>query len=402
LRYLYGDSAEFPEQYNFLETLRVFIECSAKAAGLEHEIALSEQSLSQQVSADSQEVELVSDFCEGVIEDVRARAAKLEGRGPVEEYADRLVETVNGHLQEAQAAFERESRARRTNAEAEIEQKREHIREIIDSFLTTAALGVESSTFRLSLSDQTVSLSGTAEHRGGIGTSFELDPSRTNHFGQPQKVAHIMPGLRLQVGMRKKFLSKSLTPEVVQLDDHTITLIDLTPNTCEVHISRRIDPPDDDLVITMVRTQEKVFAELRAHQGETHAAEESDMGSLESLWEAIDERAREALSHKRRLEWVKLDGEDVIAEGLVMKFVQRLIDQFAPIAREVVRRSPNKAELSLKVEKRDGVREELYVRKVDLVEPLGDLPESLRESYAALDIFPVLDAPRSQDESGAA
>jgi hypothetical protein len=85
-----------------------------------------------------------------------------------------------------------------------------------------------------------------------------------------------------------------------------------------------------------------------------------------------------------------------------MKFVQRLIDQFAPIAREVVRRSPNKAELSLKVEKRDGVREELYVRKVDLVEPLGDLPESLRESYAALDIFPVLDAPRSQDESGAA
>jgi len=390
LKYLYGDASEFPKQYNFLDTLRAFVECSGKAAVLEHEISLSEETLAEQSRADSQQMELVSDFCEGVIEDVRARAAKIPGAETVEAYATQVVDAVMGHLDAAQGAFMIDSKERRTRAEAEIEDKREEIRALVDAFLTTSDLGVESSAFSMRLTDQTVSLGMSAEHPGGISTSFELDPQKSRHWSQPQKVQALLPGLTLQVGFVKKFLSKSLKPEMMSLDDHTITFVDSSPDACEVHISRRVDPPDDDLVITMTRTDEEVLAEIGAHGGEQHAAEPADMQSLEALWDALAERISEAMPHRRRLEWVKLDGADVIENGLMMKFVQRLVELFAPVSSEIARRSPNKGELSLKVELGDGRREEIYVKKADLVGPLEDLPDELKASFAALDIFPTL------------
>jgi hypothetical protein len=57
---------------------------------------------------------------------------------------------------------------------------------------------------------------------------------------------------------------------------------------------------------------------------------------------------------------------------------------FAPIVAEIARRSPNALELSLKCETDGGRREELYLRKKDLVAKLEPLTPPARALFAPL------------------
>lgn len=390
MRYLFGDAEQFPEAYNFLDTLRGFVECAGQAATLEHEIGEREDELARQVADRTQEMEVLSGFCEGVIEDMKARAAgNPETTAPI---ASRLIESVTQILDEARSSYGRESQERRTTAEAEIDEKRKEIRRRVDTFLTQTTLSVESSSFDMRLTGHAVSLSASADHPGGIATSFDLDPSKSQSWSVPQKVQDIMPGLTIQVGMKKKFLSKELTPEVIQLDDHIITEVHLSPEACEVHARRRLEATEDSLVLKMSRANGELVART-AQPGvdaDERPAEPEDLPKLDALWQAIEGRCAEAMPHKLRLRSVRLDNAEVFDNGLLMSLVQRLIEQFAPLSREIARRSPNPGELSLKIDRGDGRREEIYIRKEDLVRPLANLPQSLRQSFAPLEIFPPL------------
>src|SRR6185369_7995458 len=78
------------------------------------------------------------------------------------------------------------------------------------------------------------------------------------------------------------------------------------------------------------------------------------------------------------------DGEDVIELGLGQRLVERLVGVLAPTALEVARRSPNARELSLKREGEGGRREEIYLKRDQLLGALEPLPHGGRAIFAPL------------------
>jgi hypothetical protein len=93
-----------------------------------------------------------------------------------------------------------------------------------------------------------------------------------------------------------------------------------------------------------------------------------------------------------------LVGDDVAENDLGARVVALVVHAIAPTVSEVARRSPNAHELSLKVENDSGRREEIYLRKAQLVsalsavtpkervvfDPLGLIASGMRDSIESL------------------
>lgn len=78
-------------------------------------------------------------------------------------------------------------------------------------------------------------------------------------------------------------------------------------------------------------------------------------------------------------------------------FIRNLVAFAAPIVAEIARRTPNAAELALKLVKEGGRREEIYVRKADLAKKLEILEPSQQLAFAPLNFG---DPPRPDPSDG--
>ena len=79
------------------------------------------------------------------------------------------------------------------------------------------------------------------------------------------------------------------------------------------------------------------------------------------------------------------------------KVVALVVATIASTVGEVARRSPNEHELSLKVENDSGRREEIYLRKAQLVSSLSSVPPKERGVFAPLGL--IASGPRESMES---
>ena len=104
------------------------------------------------------------------------------------------------------------------------------------------------------------------------------------------------------------------------------------------------------------------------------------------------------LAHKKRLLNAQLDGHDVFERGLVPVLLSRIGDRLAPTAAEVSRHSPNREELSLKLEKEGGRREEVYLKKAELAALVAPLPPEAQQLFAKLAFLPAIEASRAPHE----
>jgi hypothetical protein len=99
------------------------------------------------------------------------------------------------------------------------------------------------------------------------------------------------------------------------------------------------------------------------------------------------------LQYRKRLLSAQLDGHEVFERGLVQVLLARIADRLTPVAQEVSRHSPNPSELSLKLEREGGRREEVYLRKADLVQMIAPLPPEAQQLYAGLAFLPRASMP---------
>jgi hypothetical protein len=110
----------------------------------------------------------------------------------------------------------------------------------------------------------------------------------------------------------------------------------------------------------------------------------ADLGHLDRLWQALRLATRELADQKEQLLAVNLDGQAVFESSLVVPFVVRLVAMFAPTVQEIAKRSPNEFELTLKRETEGNRREELFLRKEQLVSKLQPLSAAGRAVFAPL------------------
>jgi hypothetical protein len=118
---------------------------------------------------------------------------------------------------------------------------------------------------------------------------------------------------------------------------------------------------------------------------------------VERLWQQLRSACGPLLGRKRRLTSLSLGGTDVTEHDLGANVVSLVVAAIASTVGEVARRSPNEHELSLKVENDSGRREEIYLRKAQLVSSLSSVTPKERGVFDPLGL--IASGPRESIES---
>lgn len=392
MRYLYGDSTPFPIGYNFLATLEGFMSASTRIVQLDLEAQLLVKQRDELAQGRVKGLEALEQFHTVVMRAVQDTAQKVQHQHALD-YARTVAEHATQYIEEHRrttlASNERDSLQLR----GETERRTAEMRTSLEAFLRSARLPVLKTkvSLRLDVDGKEAHHSGTAafEHPDGIATAFTLAPHRAAAWVSPRKVSDFVQGIDLKVGVEKSWLRGTVTAKQLNVDDWTITQVDMSDDAFELALRRKL-MEKDALVFHLRRADGGALAGTVEHPGAAAAEglpgtlDAPDVAHIERIWKALKLAAREVTEHKEQLIDVSLDGESVLDSSLATPFVVRLVAMFAPIVREIAKRSPNEFELTLKMEADGGRREELYLRKDALLGTLQPLSAKGREVFAPL------------------
>lgn len=391
MRFLYGDSAPFPLGYNFLATLEIFMTTATRIVQLEQESRDLSRLTDESAQIRVKGLEALEQFHTVVMRAVQDTAQKVQHAHALD-YAARVAEFASGyvdnHRRGTMGASEREA----SQCRAENDRRTGEQRQQLEVFLKAARLPVGATKLSVRLSgegkDARHHMSAVFDNPDGIQTVFKLDANRVGAWALPRKVAEFATGTDLMVGIDKSWLRGTVSAKQVNVDDWIITHVEMSDDALELTLRKKMTEKEM-LHFQLRRTEAGVHGTV-AHPG-LAGAESLDGGlgapdivALDRVWQALRLAMREVVEHKEQLLNVTLDGAPVFDNGLVIPFVVRLVAMFAPTVREIAQRSPSPHELSLKQETEGGRREEVYLRKDQLVSRLQPLSATGREVFAPL------------------
>ena len=391
MRFLYGDSAPFPLGYNFLATLEIFMTPATRSVQLEQESRETARHIEEAATARIKGLEALEQFHTVVMRAVQDTAQKVQHAHALD-YAARVAEFASGyvdnHRRAASGASERETQQGRSENEKRTAEQRQQL----EVFLKAARLPVASTRYSLRLAGEGREarhhMSAVFDNPDGIQTVFKLDASRVPAWSMPRKVSEFVQGVELMVGVDKSWLRGTVTPKQVNVDEWIVTQVEMSDEAFELALRKKMT--EKEMLHFKVVRSEAGLAGTVDHPGHPGADQlngslgGADLAQLDRVWQALRLALREVVEHKEQLVNVTLDGQAVFDGGLVIPFVVRLVAMFAPTVREIAKRSPNEHELSLKQENDGGRREEVYLRKDQLVSRLQPLSSTGREVFAPL------------------
>jgi hypothetical protein len=387
MRYLFGDSFPFPLQYNFLTTIEAFVTAAAHAVVLDFEAARLQAQAAGAIQTREKSLGALEVFHLGIMKAVQDAAAQ-QTEPSAAEYARKVSEYANAAVEEAKKATQAQVERDRQHTRSEVERRRGEMRTAIETFLTSAQLPSTQSRITMSMNDGRNELSAVFVNPEGLTTGFTLG-SHLPQWQIPRKVSEFLQGVSLQIGTKKGWIRKSVEPELVHIDDFVIGGFDLAEDSAEIRLRRKAEQRDC-FVFALRRGEAGVDAELHrpleeeiGERGPT-GVEPSDRDQLERLWKALRSGVSDAASHRERLLSVTLDDTNLFDHERLLTFFERIVKVLAPTVSEIARRSPNPDELSLKVENDNGRREEVYLRRLDLVSKLESLPSEAQNIFAPL------------------
>lgn len=384
MRYLYGDSAPFPHAYNFLSTLESFVGAAARIVKLDAESRSLEITTAQQAAARVQALDDLENFHGSVMRIIADSATRVAQPGTVD-YARQIMDHAARIVEDGKRNVTATNDRDQATVRAEVERRRLEIRSALEGFLTQGHLPALGVSVSATLVDMQYSMSAVFSNPDGIISGFRLGAARVSQWAQPRKVSEFSDGMNLMVGLKKGLFSKKVQPEPMVLDEYIVSAFELSDSAAQVTLRRKIQ--EKDSLIFDVKKEDEVVAEVThpLEDGEGALASAVDAGDrlhLTRLWQAVGSSLEAVLQQKDRLTKLSLNGEDVFENDLAIQFVTQLVAYLAPTVLEIAKRSPNASELSLKKEDDQGRREEIYVKREDLLKLLAPLGEKERAIFA--------------------
>ncbi len=403
MRYLYGDSVEFPLQFNFLATLEVFMASATRVVMLEAETQKQSLKAAQASQGRVQSIESVEGLHEKAMRAI-GDALDATNAGPrgtmviedpehapspmVIEYTKRLMAFAERFIEEQRALAKQATEQETTQLRADSEQRAVEVRAEVETLFKTARMQVLGTRFAMKIRDEKPAVGAVFLNPDGIVSHFELGAARSAAWLHPRKVGDFVQNVEMQIGVKKAFFKGTVSPEAVKLDEWIISRFDAAPESFEVAVRRKLDQKDL-FILKLTQTKNGLAGDVerledpngKALPGALVAA---DVELLDKLWQAVRAECAGLMEHREKLTRLELDGKDVFGERLALELVRRLVATLAPTVREIAQRSPSEQELSLKKETEDGRREEIYLRKEELLKKLQPLPAAGREVFAPL------------------
>jgi hypothetical protein len=401
MRYLYGDSVPFPPQYDFLQALEVFCAQAARVVRLDAETralrtAADEGAVQRTRAVD--ELEAFHREAVGALKD----GARDSTQGAVRDYVQQLAELAQRIVDEARrqavATSDRDQQATR----AECARRRAEAREALEKLLIAVRLPVEDTRVTMALDDGANALSAVFTCEGNLVAGFALSAEEIDAWRAPRHVKDFATDVTLPVGVKRSLFKRSVSSETITLDEYVVGGFELRDDRAEVRLRKKADAADS-IVFNLARREDKLSAEVHhpddaeAESGLPAVLDAVSAKEVERLWQHLRSACGPVLAKKKRLVSLALGGADVTEQDLGTKVVALVVAAIAPTVGEVARRSPNAHELSLKVENDTGRREEIYLRKAQLVSSLSSVTPKERGVFDPLGL--IASGPRDSMES---
>jgi hypothetical protein len=401
MRYLYGDSVPFPPQYDFLAALEAFCTQAARVVRLDAEARALKKSAEEAAVTRARAVDELETFHQEALGALRD-AAKDSAQPLVHDYVRQVTDLAARIAEDARRIALQTSDRESAQTRGECDKRRNDVRDALEKLFAAVRLPVNETQLSMTLVDGRNDMSASLTYEGGIFASFTLGAGDVSDWSMPRKVSEFAQQVTLPVGVKRSMFKRTVAPETITLDEYVFGGFELKDDRAEIRLRRRAQEADA-LVFTLKRVDEKLRAEVHhpddpeAESGLPAVLDPPSAVEVERLWQLLRQACAPVVSKKKRLVRLVLGGNDVFENDLGSTVISHIVSVIAPIVSEVAKRSPNVHELSLKVENDAGRREEIYLRKAQLVSVLSSVTPKERGVFDPLGL--IASGPRDSAES---
>jgi len=393
MKYLYGDSAEFPLQRDFLGLLDNFIDTSVKTITLENTVFDLKENIKDRRNLKNSVLDEMDAFLLTVENAIAGALSRSKEQETIVKYAEKSRGFLKNFIEEGKTKFSGEIFQEIAEFEKKVDESDEENRKTLESFFISDPIPIINKKYTLKAMKEGYSSKVMVDCEGEISCEFEIASSEIPFWDGHVKAFDFVRGVEIPARMKKPFLKKELVPDIVGIDDYLLSDLVISGKELEVVFRKILDTTSERFRLKM--NLENFAVEI--YHAEENGVEKNIQAipelkgalntfRLRELGEKIVENESILYPKKQRLEAIYLDGKDVLEENIVFELMQKVAEIFAPTVAEVEKRSPSEEELSLKAEDDTGKRNEIYLKKSQVREKLSAIKEKGERLLGILDI----------------
>jgi hypothetical protein len=387
MKYLFGDTTDFPLQRDFLKLLDNYTDTSVKAISIENNVfELKKKIIDKRRFKNSvqDEMDIFLLTIENTISDAVSKSKEQE---IIIQYADKSKEFLKKFIEDGKDKLSDEILQEIDQLEKKVDEADEENRKTLDSFFIQDPVNINSTKYNIKAAEEGYSAKVQVSSEGNITCVFEIASSEIPFWDGHVKAFDFVKGVEIPARMKKPFLKKEEVPDIVKIDGYFLTDLVLSGKELEVVLKKKLDAQAERFRLKMNFSNEFEVEVFHAQENEVEKNIQAvaelksalNILRLRELGEKILERTNDLYSKRQRLEYIHLNGKDVIEENIVFELMQNVAELFAPIIADIKKHSPFGEELSLKAEAENGDRTEIYLKKSVVIDKLDVIKEKGRK-----------------------
>lgn len=395
MKYLFGDSTEFPLQRDFLGLMDNFINTSVKAITLENMVFSLKDDIKDKHRLRNSVLDGMDGFLitiENAISDAVARSKEQE---TILIYSEKSKEFLKKLIEEGKTKSSDEIFKKIKELEKKINEADEENRITLGFFFISDPIPIINKKFTLKATEEGYSTKVQVDYEGEISCVFEIGLSKIPFWDGHVKAIDFVKGVEIPARMKKPFLKKELVPDMVIMDNYLLCDLVFSGEELEVAFRKRLDTSSERFGLKMNFGNEFTIEVYHAEENEVEQNIQDvpelksalNIFRLRELGERIVEQTNTLYSNKHRLESIYLSSKDVLEENLIFELMQKVAEILAPAVAELKKRSPAEEELSLKAEDETGIRNEIYLKKSTIKEKFSAIKEKGDRLFEILDVL---------------
>ena len=394
MKYLYGDSTELPLQRDFLGLLDNYIDISVKSITIENAVFDLKETIKDRRGLKNSVLDEMDNFVLTVETAISGAVSRSKEQEMIVKYADKSKDFLKKFIEDGKTKFSEEIFREINEFEKKVEENDEENRRTLESFFIQDPLPIINKQYTIKSTKDGYSAKVQIDYDGNISSLFDIASSEISFWKRHIKARDFIKGLEIPARMKKPFLKKELVPDFITMDDYILSDLMISGKELEVVLRKRLDTSAERFRLKMNFVDEFSVEVYHAEENEVEKNIQAvpelkntlNILRLRELGEKILEQVEDLYPKKQKLEYLYLNGKDVLEENLVFGLMQKIAEIFAPTISEIKKHSPFEEELSLKSEDESGNRSEIYLKKSVVKDKLYGIKEKGRKLFDILDV----------------
>jgi hypothetical protein len=223
LKYLFGDTTDFPPQRDFLKLLDNFTDTSVKALSIENNVfELKDKILDKRRYKSSvlDEMDIFLLRLDNAISDAIANSKEQE---IIIKYADKSNEFLKKFIDDGKNTLSDEILREIEELEKKVDEADEENRKTLEYFFIQDPIHIINKKYSIKAAENGYSAKVQVSCEGTITCIFEIASSEISFWDGHVKANDFVKGIEIPARMKKPFLKKEEVPDIVRIDDYFLT-----------------------------------------------------------------------------------------------------------------------------------------------------------------------------------